>query len=183
MKNAPSRLTTAFQSLALAFGIAATAHADQASGKTLTDTIAPKTDIQATEASNIYFVQLDNRWYDLIPVGPNNHIASTEPYMGFVVPGAVMENCHDIGTWQPYAFWYGPSIMPIFEIETISYTGRYYDDAQQTKVYIIGVKTRSGNVICDHEVPNPWPDQLFRNGFDGAGTQHALKAPTPKPQP
>lgn len=166
-----SQLKSTAKSLMLAFGMAAAANAAA--------TETPPVENPSATTSNIYFfVKLDNRWYDVFPVG--NLVAKIEPYMGLVVPGAVMENC-PAGSWTPFAFWYGPDIMPVFEVDRMTYTVREVGTPPTTtKIAVFDISTRLGNAQCLHEVPSPWPDQLFRNGFEITGTQQALRAPMPQ---
>lgn len=117
----------------------------------------------------LFFIKLDNRWYDLLEAEP------FAPFVTFDRTGlraftAHMANCRRSDgqppQFTPFAFYYGRFLTPIWSIRDPM---RYKPGSGLGTVYYFEINTIPGNYICDHEVPNPFdlPDRIFRDGFDG----------------
>lgn len=167
--NTPSKLKSTF----LAFGMAAGAPA-----------VAQEAPLEiplAKTAERYFFVQLDSRWYDITPVSV---VAEIIPDIGISIPDAQMQNCQDMGTPTPFRLWYGPNFNVVYEIGRVDYVMSYpgYPEAPVSYLKIV---TRSGNVVCNGEVPNPVePHLVFRDSLEGedpfpAKVVPPLKAPAP----
>ncbi len=176
------KLKTAAQSLALAFGMATASTEAPAETNTDAYTQTPREVIQPdgskiTILGTYFFVKLDNRWYDVEIV--DNYAAKILPYMGLVVPGALMQQCAE-GVWGgPFGFWYGQNINPVYDVTRFNYGVYHVGQAPVfVAIAVMDVGTLRGNVQCIGEVPSPFADRIFRNGFEAAATATA-PAPTP----
>lgn len=116
----------------------------------------------------LWFIKLDNRWYDLL---------AGEPFVTFDRTGlraftARMANCRrgdgQPPQFTPFAFYYGTFLTPIWSIRDPM---KYQPGSGPGTVYYLEINTVPGNYVCDHEVPNPFdlnPDRIFLDGFDDA---------------
>jgi len=119
-------------------------------------------------AGNVY-LELDGHWYNL----PLTSQYATEPFSFADASGyptvylstaqftlcAPTSGSNSFGT--PFLF-YGPTSYPVYQWSSVTWSALPGSSTD----FVVTVKTVNGTMLCTDEIPAPYVDKIFANGFD-----------------